>query len=130
MGSKGVRPSTVAKIEAALRELHGENPDNFRLNLSELERKSGISRAALYSKSVKPIIDSFLKEHESITNYNKSRQELLKENKRLREENKVLEDQNRTLLTQYAELFSRIYGASVPGQLLLPELKASVTAEH
>lgn len=129
MRSKGARHSTVSKIEAALKELLRENPGDFRLNLSELERRSGVSRASLYSESVKIVINNILKEHSVISN-NNSRRELLKENKRLKEENKELENQNRVLLIQYAELFSRIYGSSVSGSLLSPDTAASAAAER
>lgn len=120
MTSRKIRSSTLTSIENALDEIYAEDPTGFKIVLSEIQRRSGISRPTLSKKEVRKHIDSYVSElpkpYTLLSNQNSVKKF---ENHKLREECKRLREKNRVLSSQLTDLFYRIYGESIDVNKLL-----------
>lgn len=123
MTANKMRESTLVRIENAINEIYSENPGSFKLNFSEIQRRSGISRPTLSKIEVREHIESYigkLPKAYSMLSDQKSAKEF--ENDQLREKCRQLQIENRALLSQLADLFYRIYGESIDASKLLTNL--------
>ena len=109
----GIRLTTKTKIEIALREIIDDDPTKFKLNMKQLERRSGISRTTLYSDDSKKVINDYLKDDSEVAIVKKkSQSEIESENAALKRRLVDMTSERNDLLIRYSELFTRIYADS------------------
>lgn len=126
MNEKGVRDSTLRDIEKAIDEIYLENPSGFKLVHAEIQRRSGISRPTLGKPSVQDHIKQYIsrlpKAHDLLLD---QRSECQAEIRRLRAACARLRSERQIILTQFTDLFSRIYGESIDIQKLINSREVS-----
>lgn len=107
-----MKESTLRRIEKAIKEIYHEDPENFKYSASAISRHSNISRPTLIAaRDQIELIIKKLPKPRDIVLQNREIGKIEYDKLKLRHD--ILQAQNRAILSQFSDLFSKIYGESI-----------------